>query len=225
MILAALNSRVGTLIPPDSAASSATSTITNSLDINITTAEYTEQYAYTLETTIKTSNRYLSNDPDEARIMIGSALALVAGLVHLAMAILHFGYVTVYLSDSIVQGFTTGCSIHIITSQIPTLLGIKIPTVTGQSKVIKVKLKQKLFSRITNFNYLPKNWIEIFKNIKYSNPATCICSAISIALFAGVRDQINERFKGRMPIPIPIELIIVSYHSIEMQIFKFNYTA
>jgi hypothetical protein len=80
----------------------------------------------------------LSNDPGEARVMVASALALVTGLVHLAMAILHFGYVTVYLSDSIVQGFTTGCAIHIITSQIPTLLGIKIPTVTGQSKVIKV---------------------------------------------------------------------------------------
>jgi MFS superfamily sulfate permease-like transporter len=96
-----------------------------------------------MTTTMRSSSgtRYLSNDPAEARIMVGAALALVAGFIHLAMAILHFGYVTVYLSDSIVQGFTTGCAIHIITSQIPTLLGIKIPTVNGQSKVIKVKKK------------------------------------------------------------------------------------
>ena len=58
-------------------------------------------------------------------------------------------------------------------------------------------------------NLFNQSWIEIFKNIKYSNAETCICSAISIALFAGVRDHINERFKGRMPIPVPIELIIV----------------
>jgi MFS superfamily sulfate permease-like transporter len=112
-----------------------------------TSMDYTEEYTSTLGSTIasmtstmrSSSNvRYLSNDPAEARIMVGAALALVAGLIHLAMAILHFGYVTVYLSDSIVQGFTTGCAIHIITSQIPTLLGIKIKTVSGQSKVIKV---------------------------------------------------------------------------------------
>jgi MFS superfamily sulfate permease-like transporter len=112
-----------------------------------TSMDYTEEYTSTLGSTIASMTstmrssrnvRYLSNDPAEARIMVGAALALVAGLIHLAMAILHFGYVTVYLSDSIVQGFTTGCSIHIITSQIPTLLGIKIKTVSGQSKVIKV---------------------------------------------------------------------------------------
>ncbi len=60
--------------------------------------------------------------------------------------------------------------------------------------------------------FIDQNWIEIFKNIKYSNGATCICSAISIALFAGVRDNINERFKGRMPIPVPIELIVVRHN-------------
>jgi MFS superfamily sulfate permease-like transporter len=150
MILAAINSRVGTLIPPGSITPNTDNTTSSYLDMNATSMDYTEAYSSTLgsaissmTTTMRSSSgtRYLSNDPAEARIMVGAALALVAGFIHLAMAILHFGYVTVYLSDSIVQGFTTGCAIHIITSQIPTLLGIKIPTVNGQSKVIKVKKK------------------------------------------------------------------------------------
>ncbi|CAF0940342.1 unnamed protein product [Rotaria sp. Silwood1] len=213
MILAAVNSRVGTLIPPNQIRSSIQNATSNYADMNITTMDYTEDYtSNTLGSTIvsiastmraSSSNQYLSSNPDEARIMVASALALVAGLIHLAMAILHFGYVTVYLSDSIVQGFTTGCSIHIITSQLPPLLGIKIKTVTGQSKVIK-------------------SWIEIFKNIKYSNGATCIISGISIALFASVRDHINERFKGRMPIPVPIELIIVILGTGLSAAFDFN---
>ena len=57
--------------------------------------------------------------------------------------------------------------------------------------------------------FIYKNWIEIFKNIKNSNGATCICSAISITILAGVRDQINERFKERMLISVPVELIVV----------------
>ena len=204
MILAAVNSRIGTLIPPGAITSSPNNLTGSYFDTNATTMGYTEEYttdfgstiasiATTMRSSRSSSTQYLSNDPAQARIMVGAALALVAGLIHLAMAILHFGYVTVYLSDSIVQGFTTGCAIHIITSQIPPLLGIRIPTINGQSKVIK-------------------SWIEIFKNIKKSNGATCICSAISIALFAGVRDNINERFKGRMPIPVPIELIIVRFY-------------
>ncbi|CAF2043604.1 unnamed protein product [Rotaria magnacalcarata] len=197
MILAAINNRVGTLIPPNSIASIANTTTTTSGAItNVSTPD-------TLETTSLTNNRYLSNDPDQARIILGTALALVSGLVHLAMAILHFGYVTVYLSDSIIQGFTTASAVHIITSQLPPLLGIKIKTVTGQSKVIK-------------------NWIEIFKNINKSNAATCIIGGISIALFATVRDQINERFKGRIPIPIPIELIIVILGTSISAAFDFN---
>ncbi|CAF2630360.1 unnamed protein product [Rotaria sp. Silwood2] len=213
MILAAINSRVGTLIPPNRVVSSIQNTTSSYGDMNVTTLDYTQEYTSntlgstiaSIASTIRSSSdhRYLSDDPAEARIMVATALALVAGLIHLAMAILHFGYVTVYLSDSIVQGFTTGCSIHIITSQIPSLLGIKIKTVTGQSKVIK-------------------NWIEIFKNIKYSNGATCIIAGISIALFAGVRDQINERFKGRMPMPVPIELIIVVLGTGLSAAFDFN---
>jgi len=147
MILAAINSRVGTLIPPGTITSSVNNTTSGDINMTTTSMDYTEEYTSTLGSTIASMTstmrssrnvRYLSNDPAEARIMVGAALALVAGLIHLAMAILHFGYVTVYLSDSIVQGFTTGCAIHIITSQIPTLLGIKIKTVNGQSKVIKV---------------------------------------------------------------------------------------
>ncbi|CAF0854145.1 unnamed protein product [Adineta ricciae] len=207
MILAAINSRVGTLIPPTSIKSAmSTTTVASAPSLDTTDFVYTADYSATLPTpTTYSSNakKFLSNDPNEARIMVAAALALLSGLIQLAMAILHFGYVTVYLSDSIVQGFTTGCAIHIITSQIPTLLGIKIQTVQGQSKVIK-------------------SWIEIFKNIKYSNGATCICSAISIALFAGVRDHINERFKGRMPLPVPIELIIVVLGTGLSAAFDFN---
>jgi MFS superfamily sulfate permease-like transporter len=155
MILAAVNTRVGTLIPASAITSNTDNATGSYIDTNATTMAYTEYYSSTLDSTISSiattmrpssSNRYLSNDPNQARIMVGAALALVAGLIHLAMAILHFGYVTVYLSDSIVQGFTTGCAIHIITSQIPPLLGIKIKTVDGQSKVIKVK--KQIFNKI-----------------------------------------------------------------------------
>jgi MFS superfamily sulfate permease-like transporter len=38
-------------------------------------------------------------------------------------AIFHVGFLAKYLSDSIVAGFTTGAAIHIVVSQIGSLLG------------------------------------------------------------------------------------------------------
>lgn len=69
---------------------------------------------------------YLSNDPVEAKILIAGTLALLVGIIQCLFAIFHFGVVTKYLSDSIVNGFTTGAAFHVVVSQIPTLLGIKL---------------------------------------------------------------------------------------------------
>ena len=40
------------------------------------------------------------------------------------LSLLHFGFVTKYLSDSIVSGLSVGAVYHIITSQVKLLLGI-----------------------------------------------------------------------------------------------------
>ena len=120
--------------------------------VGATTSYYTEEYASTLGSTLSSvvlaihsssSQQYLSNDSDKVRIMVDAALALVTGLMYLAMVILHFSYAAVYLSDSIVQGFTCGCAIHIITSQISSLLGIKIKIANGQSRVVQVKINDR----------------------------------------------------------------------------------
>lgn len=161
MILAAINNRVGTLIPPGGPVTGSTTTTIPMSSLTTNDFESTATYG----TTPWSGNRYLSDDPAQARIMVGTALALVGGVIHLILAILHCGYVTVFLSDSIVQGFTTGCSIHIITSQIPTLLGIRIKTIDGQSKVIKVMKETRRFSSIIDDLYFRVG----SKSLKISN--------------------------------------------------------
>ena len=54
------------------------------------------------------NNELLSNDPIEAKIQIAMTLSLLVGLFHFLFAIFHIGYVTRYLSTSIVDGFTCG---------------------------------------------------------------------------------------------------------------------
>ena len=69
---------------------------------------------------------FISNDPVEAKIMIAMAMSILSGIIQVIMSILHIGFVTKYLSDSIVNGFTCGAAFHVVVSQISTLLGIKL---------------------------------------------------------------------------------------------------
>jgi MFS superfamily sulfate permease-like transporter len=69
---------------------------------------------------------YISSNPVEAKVMIAMTLAILSGIIQIIFSILHIGFVTKYLSDSIVNGFTCGAAFHVVVSQISTLLGIKL---------------------------------------------------------------------------------------------------
>lgn len=49
------------------------------------------------------------------------------------------------------------------------------------------------------------------KNIDNMNVPTAIVGIVSLVLFILVRELINERYKEKMFMPVPIELILVSH--------------
>jgi MFS superfamily sulfate permease-like transporter len=46
----------------------------------------------------------------------------------------------VLLSDTLVSGFTTGAAVHVLTSQVKNLLGVKVPRYSGPLKIIYVSV-------------------------------------------------------------------------------------
>lgn len=42
------------------------------------------------------------------------------------------------LSDTLVSGFTTGAAVHVLTSQVKNLLGVKVPRHSGPLKLVYV---------------------------------------------------------------------------------------
>lgn len=54
------------------------------------------------------------------------------------MGLLRLGFVAVYLSDTLVSGFTTGAAILVLTSQIKHILGLKVPRYSGVFATIRV---------------------------------------------------------------------------------------
>lgn len=54
------------------------------------------------------------------------------------MYLLRLGVISSLLSETLVSGFTTGAAIHVFTSQIKDLIGLDIPSETGNFVIINV---------------------------------------------------------------------------------------
>ncbi|KAM8872744.1 sulfate anion transporter 1 isoform 1-T3 [Synchiropus picturatus] len=123
-------------------------------------------------------------------IRIAAALTFLAGVYQVLMAVFRLGFVSVYLSAPMLDGFATGASFTILTVQAKYLLGLKIPRHQGYGTVVVT-------------------WINIFSNIHKTNVCDLITSAICISILVAGK-EIQERFKDRLKIPLPTELVVVA---------------
>ncbi|TNN86309.1 Sulfate anion transporter 1 [Liparis tanakae] len=123
-------------------------------------------------------------------ISIAAALTFLVGVYQLVMAVFRLGFVSVYLSGPMLDGFATGASFTILTVQAKYLLGLKIPRHQGYGTVVVT-------------------WINIFANIQSANMCDLITSIICISVLVAGK-EIQERFKDRLKIPLPTELIVVA---------------
>lgn len=124
------------------------------------------------------------------RLEVASAVSFVAGLIFVIASRLGLSRVTSIMSNSLITGFTVGISFHVVTSQLKTMFGISTSRYTGLGAVIRT-------------------WISVFKNLPKTNVATLIISIISILVLYFVKKCINDRYKKKMRIPVPVELLVV----------------
>ncbi|XP_066502074.1 sulfate anion transporter 1 [Hoplias malabaricus] len=127
-------------------------------------------------------------------ISIAAALTFLAGIYQVLMAVFRLGFVSVYLSAPMLDGFATGASCTILTVQAKYLLGLKIPRHQGYGTVVVT-------------------WINIFKNIHKTNFCDMITSAICIAVLVAGK-ELQERYKNRLKMPLPTELVVVALATI-----------
>uniref|UniRef100_A0A8C6YV71 Solute carrier family 26 member 2 n=1 Tax=Nothoprocta perdicaria TaxID=30464 RepID=A0A8C6YV71_NOTPE len=109
--------------------------------------------------------------------------------VHVAMGFFQVGFVSVYLSDSLLSGFVTGASFTILTSQAKYLLGLDIPRSNGIGSFVTT-------------------WINIFRNIHRTNFCDLITSLLCFLVLIPSK-ELNEHFKSRLKAPIPVELAVI----------------
>ncbi|KAM6202283.1 chloride anion exchanger [Rhynchocyon petersi] len=136
-------------------------------------------------------NNLLGNDTtllDQQRVMVAASVTVLSGIIQLILGVLQVGFVVIYLSDSLISGFTTAAAIHVLVSQLKFMLQLTVPAHTDPFSIFKVLQS-------------------IFSQIEKTNIADLVTSLI-ILLIVFVVKEINQRFKAKLPVPIPIELIV-----------------
>ncbi|XP_053719926.1 solute carrier family 26 member 3, tandem duplicate 2 isoform X1 [Synchiropus splendidus] len=125
---------------------------------------------------------------DDQRVLVASSVTFLVGLMQLAMGVLQVGFVVMYLSDTLVSGFTTAAAIHILVSQLKFVLGLQVPGISGPLSIIYTL--EIIFNKITSTNVCD----------------VVISLVIMVVVF--IVKELNDRFKSKLPVPIPIEVIM-----------------
>lgn len=139
----------------------------------------------------------------EHKAAIATAASLTVGLILMLMSFLRLGFITLYLSDSFISGFTTGAAVHIATSQIPKMLGIKVGFVDGVGKVVRT-------------------YIILIQKLGSTNVAELIVSLVCVAVLFIVKTFVNERYASKLKIPLPIDLIVVILGTVASHFGEFH---
>ncbi|XP_062585097.1 prestin-like [Saccostrea cucullata] len=133
-----------------------------------------------------------SDNTESVKLEIAMAVTFVVGLIQLLMGVTRLGFVTTYLSDPLISGFTTGAACHVFTSQIKHVFGITTDRYSGAFKLIYT-------------------YIDFFGKLAHTNAVTLIASVLCMAMIYVVKEYINNnpKIKPRLKMPVPIELIAV----------------
>ncbi|XP_017545561.1 sulfate transporter [Pygocentrus nattereri] len=122
-------------------------------------------------------------------IIVGATVTFTAGVYQVLMGLLQVGFVSVFLSDSLLSGFATGASLTILTSQLKYLLGLKLPRAQGWGSLLKT-------------------WISLLRNLGQTNICDLITSLLCLVVLVPTK-ELNDRFKSKLKAPIPFELFVV----------------
>lgn len=66
----------------------------------------------------------------------------------LLLGILQFGFIVIYLSQSLISGFTTAAAIHVVVSQLKFMLQLPVPGFNKPFGIIYVSAKCSLFDNL-----------------------------------------------------------------------------
>ncbi|KFW10624.1 Chloride anion exchanger, partial [Eurypyga helias] len=125
---------------------------------------------------------------NEQRVMVAASVTVLSGVFQLLLGILQFGFIVIYLSQSLISGFTTAAAIHVVVSQLKFMLQLPVPGFNKPFGIVYTL--ESVFSQITKTNIAD------------------LVTSLVVLLIVFVVKEMNDRYKAKLPTPIPIELLV-----------------
>ncbi|XP_015375637.1 PREDICTED: solute carrier family 26 member 10 isoform X2 [Diuraphis noxia] len=123
-------------------------------------------------------------------IEVATAVTLMVGLIQILMYVFRLGVVCTILSETLVSGFTAGAAVHVVTSQMKELLGVKIDNHNGLFQIVLT-------------------YYDIGNRIRDVNFATITVSFVTVVLLLSYNLYLKAFINKRLFMPVPIELITI----------------
>uniref|UniRef100_A0A3Q3GPG3 Solute carrier family 26 member 6, like 2 n=1 Tax=Kryptolebias marmoratus TaxID=37003 RepID=A0A3Q3GPG3_KRYMA len=126
---------------------------------------------------------------DSMRVQIACSLTVLAGIFQMLLGLVRFGFVVTYLSEPLVRGYTTASACHVCVSQLKYLFGVKPARFAGPFALI--------YTLVNVCGLLPQTRVP-----------ELVISLVAFAVLILVK-EINECYRQKLPLPIPIELVVI----------------
>uniref|UniRef100_A0A1E1XAT2 Putative sulfate/bicarbonate/oxalate exchanger sat-1 n=1 Tax=Amblyomma aureolatum TaxID=187763 RepID=A0A1E1XAT2_9ACAR len=144
-----------------------------------------------------------SDDIPPTNMEVLCALAVVVGVVQLLMGMLHLGILSIFMSEPMVSGFTTGAAVQVVVSQTKGLFDISV----------------KRYSGVFQCVYVIR---DVIQNLNQTNLVTLAISLSAMLVCAVVHECVNARYKAKLKMPVPIDLLVIIAATAIAYIFDFE---
>lgn len=129
---------------------------------------------------------------EDIKVAYAMSVTFAVGVLQIFLGLVRLGFLTTFLSDPLISGFTTGAAVHVLSSQLHSIFGIPVGQYSGPFKLL--------------YGYR-----DFLVNLNQVNYVTMTASISAMVVLVLIRDGINNNKKhcSRMRVPIPIELIVI----------------
>ncbi|XP_060930493.1 solute carrier family 26 member 6 [Limanda limanda] len=126
---------------------------------------------------------------DALRVKVACSLTVLTGIFQILFFVVRFGFVVTYLSEPLIRGYTTGSACHVCASQLKYLFGLTPVRFTGPLSLIYTV-------------------VDICRMLPETQVPELVVSLVSLTVLI-VAKEINDCYKQKLPMPIPVELIVI----------------